>query len=96
MWDAKARDFCIKVNETCQVQVDNGIAQAWQMLKGMYLICIDGNTSTSNYHARLSSNVLYYLVQKKNSDVFEIFSEPRLPPSNELTKQFLITDLTMY
>tara|TARA_R110000851_G_scaffold104028_6_gene221497 strand:- start:970 stop:1566 length:597 start_codon:yes stop_codon:yes gene_type:complete len=96
MWDAKARDFCIKVNESCQVQVDNGIAQSWQMLKGMYLICIDCNTSACEYHARLSSNVLYHLVQKKNSDIFEIFTEPRLPPSSELAKQFLITDLAMY
>jgi len=96
MWDAKPNDFCVEVNESCHVQVDGGIGEGWQMLKGMMFICLDYSTDKDQYYPRMSSNTLYFLVQKKNSDVFEIFSEPRLPPSSELIKQFLITDLAMY
>lgn len=96
LWDAKPNDFCIEVNESCHLQVDGGIGERWQMLKGMMFICLDYNTDKDRYYPRMSSNTLYFLVQKKNSDVFEIFTEPRLPPKTEVDKQFLITDLAMY
>tara|TARA_R100000541_G_scaffold43307_1_gene50594 strand:+ start:1262 stop:1858 length:597 start_codon:yes stop_codon:yes gene_type:complete len=96
LWDAKPNDFCIEVNESCHLQVDGGIGERWQMLKGMMFICLDYNTEKDKYYPRMSSNTLYFLVQKKNSDVFEIFTEPRLPPKTKINKQFLITDLAMY
>ena len=93
-WDTKIEDFCIRACENIYVEVDGGLSQSWQMLKGMLFVCID--VAKKAYAPRMSTNMLYYLVIQKGKNEFEIFSEKRLPPTGKLEKCFLITDLAMY
>lgn len=92
-WNPKQDDFVINVTETKKVKV-NG-QHYWFLHKGMMLTVIDV-LSYTGYIPRMSTNVPFYLVQKVNSDEFEMYGETTLPADDTLAKKFLISDITVY
>lgn len=93
-WNPKQEDFVINIDARQSIRVDDEV-DSTIFEKGVKLWVLDvlGNTQ---YTPRTSSNTPYYLVQKKGSDVFELYTEDKVPADDILLKKYLLIDIAMY
>ena len=88
VWPEESCKFFIRVDKEYLIEVDDGAARPWQAFEGMLFKCIDVLENISYKQTRMSTNVPYYMVQKKVPMNLLYFQRAARPPMTHLKKSF--------